>query len=332
MNKTERLDSLCPLCASENYASISDKDRHGKKLMTVLCQVCGHVFSNPQPLEKDLGVFYAKDYRAQYKGTLTPKFKHVYRAGCRALERARDLSDYISPERSLLDIGSGGGEFLYLMQKLGISAAGIEPNIGYANFASAQYGVKIEVSRVEDLVNTAKLWDLITIHHVLEHLLSPVEVLKSIAGVLSPNGVLVVEVPNIEANYHAPKRQFHPAHIHTFSSEGLIFAANQAGLELVRMRIMPHTRHLNAIFRQSPFQIAHLDPSVADRIFTHLKYIRKGSDFLSSRSYQRLYSNIKRPFKEYYALFRLGMPKDPRILLDSLYGSPVFHKVRCPLE
>jgi SAM-dependent methyltransferase len=43
-------------------------------------------------------------------------------------------------------------------------------------------------------------FDVITISHVLEHILNPVEILKLIRQSLAPDGVLYVEVPNIPAD------------------------------------------------------------------------------------------------------------------------------------
>jgi hypothetical protein len=117
------------------------------------------------------------------------------------------------------------------------------------------------------------------------------------------------------------------AHLHNFSFEGLIFAANQAGLQLNSIQTMPNTKHLNAVFKKWAPQKVNLDPSVAPRVLMHLKNKKQGLDFLCSRPYLRLYANFKRPLKEYCGLLALGIPHDPKVLLDSLYSPVVLGKI-----
>ena len=89
------IEILCPLCKSDDQSGVGTLDRHGEPLRTVLCRSCGHVFTNPQPTTSELQEFYGEKYRLTYKGTGTPKQKHVYRAGLRALERLEQLQNHL---------------------------------------------------------------------------------------------------------------------------------------------------------------------------------------------------------------------------------------------
>jgi 2-polyprenyl-3-methyl-5-hydroxy-6-metoxy-1,4-benzoquinol methylase len=309
----------CPLCASDKLVRVGERDRHGSALTTDLCQRCGHVFTNPQPTETDLDAFYTERYRSAYKGVVTPKKKHVYRAGLRALERLERLSPILNPGNKILDVGAGGGEFTYLMTKAGYTIQGIEPNRGYAEFAKAEYSVNIQVGTVSDLATPDMTWDVITLHHVFEHLADPVTVLKGLASLLSENGVIVIEVPNVEARYHGPKRRFHFAHLHTFSKEGLTLAANSAGLSTQDTTLQPNTNHINSIFRKSASQAPDFDEVVAHRIHRHLLADTPMRDLLTSRPYRRLWANLNRPLREKRALMRLNAQTNARDILDAMF-------------
>jgi len=275
-------------------------------------------------MQEEVNSFYQSHYRASYKGVTRPKLKHVYRAGIRALERFSDLEPYYNKSMRFLDIGSGGGEFVYLLHSLGYHAAGIEPNRGYAEFSQAEYGCSIKIGSVEDIANGEQAFNIITLHHVLEHLIDPVAVLKRIAGVLPDSGLLAVEVPNVEAQYHGPRRQYHLAHLHTFSREALLSAGHRAGLEAVKTKLQPETQHIFVIFRKAFTHIeVNFNRSVALRIEANLRSYTPLRDTFSSRPYRKLWANITRPIREHTAILRHGRPNHPKILLDRLFEKKV---------
>lgn len=314
----------CPLCQDNRYSVVSELDRNGGTLRTVLCRQCGHVFTNPRPTEEEMNSFYQGHYRASYKGVTRPKLKHVYRAGLRALERVSDLEPYCNKGMRFLDIGSGGGEFVYLLHSLGYNAAGIEPNRGYAEFSQAEYGCAIKIGSVEDIANGEQAFNIITLHHVLEHLIDPVAVLKRIASILPDSGLLAVAVPNVEAQYHGPRRQYHLAHLHTFSIEGLLGAGHRAGLEAVKTMLQPETQHISVIFRKAFTHIeVSFNHSVALRIEASLRSYTPLRDTFSSRPYRKLWANITRPIREHTAMLRHGRPNHAKLLLDRLFEKRV---------
>lgn len=317
----------CPLCASTNLTCISQKDRHGAPLKTDLCRSCGHVFTNPQPTKAELDSFYADKYRSSYKGVTTPKPKHVYRAGLRALERLDRLRPFAHQQSRVLDIGSGGGEFVYLMQTAGYDAKGIEPNQGYAAFSKSSYDIDVDVGTVESVLHSNAVWDVITLHHVLEHLADPVAVLRSLAQRLSDTGVLIIEVPNVEARYHGPHRLFHFAHLHNFSDAGLVYAGALAGLAVRDLKILPGTGHLNVVFKRSDQVSADISTCRAADIDHHLKTYNRLGDALSARPFRRLWANAKRPIREAQALRKLGNPDSAREILDRMYGPALLIRV-----
>src|SRR5215210_3503977 len=125
----------CNLCGSREVEEIGQLDRNRKPLRTVICQRCGLVWTDPRPREEEIVNFYTEDYRLEYKGAYQPRLKHVYRAGRGAIDRYQRIKDLLNPEHNILDIGAGGGEFVYVMRRLGFDARGIEPNRGYAAYA-----------------------------------------------------------------------------------------------------------------------------------------------------------------------------------------------------
>lgn len=109
---------------------------------------------------------------------------------------------------SVLDVGSGAGFFMFVLQKKGIRIEGIEPNEEYASFASKTLELeKVKTGFLLEM-EAAQQYDIITINHVFEHLPNPKEAMLHLYKLIKPGGRLLLEVPNIEATYHSPDKYF----------------------------------------------------------------------------------------------------------------------------
>lgn len=218
----------CNLCGGKEVAILSNRSRSGKPLRTVICRACGLVWSDPRPYEARR--FYEEEYRLSYKQTHSPKLKHVLRAGKVALSRFEKIAQLLSSRKAVLDVGSGGGEFAYLLQTLGHAVSGVEPNRGYADHSIRDYDLTVQVGFVQDAVFSPESFDVVTMWHVLEHTEDPGRVLALLRSWLKVDGMLVVEVPNIESTCQAPKNTFHEAHLYNFNVVSLRRLAEKHGL------------------------------------------------------------------------------------------------------
>ena len=215
----------CALCGGNDFKLISEKDSKSKgELIVCVCNACSMVSQNPVPTEQEVEQYYSTEYRQDYKQVFEPKLKHVYRAGNLALNRLEFLTKNNVTSGKLLDVGAGGGEFTYVSSQLGFDSTGIEPNIGYSNYAKDQYQTNVKTGQ---LVNIDDNFDVITMFHVMEHIPDPVEAFKKLYDLLSSGGSLFIEVPNIETHSQSPVNTFFKAHIHYFSAATLTACASQ---------------------------------------------------------------------------------------------------------
>jgi len=215
----------CALCGGNDFKLISEKDSKSKgKLLVCVCNACSMVSQNPVPTEQEVEQYYSTEYRQDYKQVFEPKLKHVYRAGNLALNRLEFLTKNNVTSGKLLDVGAGGGEFTYVSSQLGFDSTGIEPNIGYSNYAKDQYQANVKTGQLVDIDDK---FDVITMFHVMEHIPDPVKTFKKLYDLLNDGGSLFVEVPNIETYSQSPDNTFFKAHIHYFSETTLISAASQ---------------------------------------------------------------------------------------------------------
>lgn len=241
-----------------------------------LCEGCGFVQQSPIPSDHELRIYYSHHYRTDYKHTYSPKPKYVYRAGRAAQNRMAFVIEYLGANGqkanglSMLDIGAGGGEVVFAATQAGFHAKGIEPNEGYSVFARDNYGIEVSTAHLDDVSN--EQFSIVTMFHVLEHMPSPQKVFRKLHELLRPDGLLVIEVPNIEQPDASPSNIFFKAHLYYYSASTLIYAASEA-FEPV---LVEHTGNLRAIFKRRPALVAACRPTAEQIEQTKRRLREKG--------------------------------------------------------
>lgn len=125
----------------------------------------------------------------------------------------------------LLDIGCGNGSFLSAWSRLipGWSLCGSEVSEKYKARVESIPGVeKLFACDVPDIPGS---FDVISLVHVLEHIPSPVEVLRQARRKLKPGGLLFVEVPDCEQNVFMLLVADHCSHFSPPLLAGVVAAA-----------------------------------------------------------------------------------------------------------
>lgn len=248
--------NACPVCDARQACRIGTRDRRGAPLASVLCQRCGHAWTDPLPSEADLERFYAQRYRAEYKRVHVPKAYHVLRAARVAAGRLQWLRSTLPAGGAHLDIGAGGGEFAALAQQAGYRVTAIEPNEGYARHAQDTYGLNILNCGMfaADLPPTS--FASATLFHVLEHLIDPRAALRRVACWLHDDGLLYLEVPNLLDTAQSPRSRYHRAHLHHFSAPTLTMVLAQAGFSVARLWTSADGGVISAIARRDRAVVA----------------------------------------------------------------------------
>jgi 2-polyprenyl-3-methyl-5-hydroxy-6-metoxy-1,4-benzoquinol methylase len=299
---------------------VGTRDRDGSALQTAMCIACGHVFSNPPPTLEAMAAYYRDRYRTDYKGVRTPKLKHVLRAGHRALERLDRIRAFVPPSARVLDIGAGGGEFVYLLGRAGYDAIGVEPNVGYADYARAAYDIDMRPGTLESAQIDAASFDVVTLHHVLEHVIDPHGALGRIAAWLQPRGSVIIEVPNVMSWFHAPRRRFHRAHVQTFHAKGLEDLLAAHGFETIDAAITDGPAHVNVVARTSSAAALRGFRDCSADVRAHLRNHTELSHVTSGMALRRVWGNLTRPWRESRQLAALDA-SGPRAILDGLFDA-----------
>jgi 2-polyprenyl-3-methyl-5-hydroxy-6-metoxy-1,4-benzoquinol methylase len=132
-----------------------------------------------------------------------------------------------------LDVGCGSWSlWLERLRKMGFkNLTGVDP---FISNNVEKCGINIQKKRLSDI---AGQFDLITLHHSLEHIPNQQEALAAARDLLAPNGVILVRIP-IVSSYAWEKYGTNwvemdpPRHLYLHSKKSIELLGQQVGLEL----------------------------------------------------------------------------------------------------
>jgi len=217
----------CPICdgiKSGDFLSIKDHFLSQEIFHIKQCASCGFRFINPRPDADEIGNYYkSEDYishDASNKGLIGRIYKIARNFSIRYKYK---LVRRYCPGGTILDIGCGTGEFLAYCKKMGYQCVGIEPSEKARTFAKNQNGISVFDQITNKELKPVK-FDCITMWHVLEHVHDLNETLQKIDTLLTPEGVLIIAVPNSNS-YDARKYKTFwaaydvPRHLYHFTAD-----------------------------------------------------------------------------------------------------------------
>ncbi|HEY9712710.1 MAG TPA: class I SAM-dependent methyltransferase, partial [Chroococcales cyanobacterium] len=155
-------------------------------------------------------------------------------------------------ELTFLDVGCGNGRYLKMLQALGYDRDklyGVELSQQQVDRLN-QEGYRAFYGRIEEVSQRLpqQSFDLIVILQVLEHVDNPAAVVSTLAQLLRPGGLLIIETPNTESldlslfkekywgGYHFPR------HWNLFNCDNLNLMVEASGLKRRAVNFLPaHT-------------------------------------------------------------------------------------------
>ncbi len=315
MTQNETRIVPCLICNSNDWRTISSKDRKASPLKTVLCNGCGLVRHAQVPDGEEVEKFYAVDYRRDYKNFKSPRRKHIYRAARGAARIFARLQPFLVQGSRGLDFGSGPGVKAYFFKMHGYDMSALEPGLDYAKYSAQAFELNVTSTTWEKAeFNTP--FDFIICHHVLEHLTDPFAALARMNSWLKDGGVLFLAVPDLDEAFgdKAPDHFFHTAHIYNFNRETLTAVCHRAGFEIVDEN--DHQgRNTSFILRKSqePLEDSFSKiPSNAEQLTTRFQEMEMENYYVSSKPAKKFSRKTLRYLKEW--LVCLLAPDPTRIV------------------
>ncbi len=196
---------------------VSEKDRYGLAIKTLLCKNCGLMRSEKVLDDYSIGEFYKNYYRSMYKGKEIASeefFNQNIRRGEVFLERVKSLG-LLDDVNNVFEMGCSSGALLYAFHKQNKKVSGCDFDVRYLSYGKSK-GMALYEGEIDDAQTPDNSQDLIILSHVMEHFANPNDKINSLIRKISPEKYFLIEVPGIftiEEDYFNTLVYFHVAHV-----------------------------------------------------------------------------------------------------------------------
>jgi SAM-dependent methyltransferase len=233
----------CPWCGGVRLRRLltsGDLQHHRPGVFRLdRCRSCGHIFQNPRLSVAGLN-FHYKEF---YDGNGGGEVERGFRLGApHYRDRAKMLRGHATPD-AWLDVGGGHGHFCN-------AARDVWPR---TRFDALDMSRSVEEAARQGWIDRGHLgffpqladelagsYDVVSMHHYLEHTVDPYAELDAAAKVLPPGGHLLIEVPDPEWPLGRLAGRwwhcwFQPQHLNLIPMRNLVDALADRGLETVEV-------------------------------------------------------------------------------------------------
>jgi SAM-dependent methyltransferase len=194
-------NAVCPICSKADSRLIREYRYHhavfaGRSLVS--CNHCQMVFVSPMPDDAEWDAYNSGYFENAHGGITTDKLGMAFHSGINLL-RVLHVEAFQKLHKitikNVLEIGPGSGQFAgkwLSRHKETQTYYGIESDeTCHEKLKTIGLIVSSDPTTLEDNQH----FDLVVISHVLEHTIDPVKFLTGCTRLLSPGGILFVEVP-----------------------------------------------------------------------------------------------------------------------------------------
>ncbi len=213
------------------------------------CAGCGHVFQNPALSPAGLDHYYAEFY----EGEGEEPWEFAFAAMGGAYRKRTDALARHTEPRAWLDVGTGHGHFCLVARQRWPEATFDGLDLSESVEEAARRGWIDAGYRglFPDLADSlSRSYDVVSMHHYLEHTRDPRLELAAAAKALEPGGHLMIEGPDVDCPWSRRlgpywRCWFQPQHQHFVTCDNLVAALEGSGFDVVAVERGPATEGMD---------------------------------------------------------------------------------------
>ena len=239
--------ATCLVCPSTRFQPVFERVIRAVPLRFVRCAGCGLVFQNPRLTREALAHYFSsstfiKDSGAGESALREQLGYYDYLAWDESYRRTahlrlKRLKRFRPPPGLLLEIGTATGSFLNEARGAGFTVRGLDVSATFASMARDRYGLDIEVAFVEDADLPESTYDVVCNFGGVACWRDPLKGLENVRRTLKPDGVFVLNHPNIEGLVGrvlgAGYPEFNHASLTVFSNQTMRRCLDSAGFRVL---------------------------------------------------------------------------------------------------
>ena len=218
----------CPLCGSKHSRNLIKRTFEDMQNIVPFssyivskCDNCGMIYAGDIVEVIPLNEYYnnlSKYETSAYFVSTARKEKHE--------KSISFLNDYINEDDDILEIGCGGGNFLYQLQNQGYKKlTGIEPSEKNVAGIIDRWNIQCYVGAIGENISEIQdsKYKLVILECVLEHILDLGGAISQLKGYIERDGYLFLELPDITnwGKIEDLYQQFSVEHVNYFSLQSL---------------------------------------------------------------------------------------------------------------
>ncbi len=257
-----KISMKCVLCEKDDFKILTNMVRYNIPRKVVQCTNCSLIsLENPT---SDVMDYSGSEYRSLYGPILGKKVseKEMYDIQIKfQQERFDHVKSLVNHSSKVLEVGCSTGHFLYTVKEHVKEVVGIELDKSHAKFARENCNLNVYDRPINETSISDNYFDVIFMFQVLEHIPNPIEFLSEYKKYLKPNGIIYIEVPNINDSllsiYDIPSYQkfyFRHPHVYYYSELTLQKILEKAGFNGTTKTIQEYTvfNHLHWLLTGNP--------------------------------------------------------------------------------
>lgn len=209
--------TTCVNCGSKEIGSRNWILRNDFRLGE--CYSCGFRFAQPRPALQYLIEYYDSIANSRF-------YRHTDKQALKSVADILRLTRAYHPNaKRVLEIGCSTAYYLQGLKLKGYEVMGTELSSDAVNLAKEWYDIQVFNAEFPP-ESLASQFDVVIIHHVIEHVLEPRQFLERADRYLAKGGIVILETPNIKsAGINLFKRHYPvlcpPGHLNFFSLKTL---------------------------------------------------------------------------------------------------------------
>ncbi|UCH64872.1 MAG: class I SAM-dependent methyltransferase [Ignavibacterium sp.] len=188
MKKYDDILVKCKICGSQKI-QLCLSDLNDNEIYK--CNDCKIQFMNPQYTDEYLSDYYSHYTKEEPQWDEPLSYGHNYYMSL--------VEKYGAQKGNLLDIGSGKGHLIKEAKKRGWKPYGYDVDCSSVEYFSKKLNIKIFCGDFEKIDWKDKTFNMVSMHHVFEHLKDPISYLQIIDKILVKDGLLFIALPNIKS-------------------------------------------------------------------------------------------------------------------------------------
>ncbi len=266
--RTKASDNTCQLCGSENVKILCRKP--GFNILK--CGTCAFIFNENWRVFSDTSKVQSDEFINEDRDAgKTENEQDLYSERFR-----RELAqiEKYKTKGKLLDVGSCYGSFLRVAKESGWQVYGVEIDKKAAEYCISDLGLDVYCGTLKDRGFPENYFDVVTLFRVFEHIPDFHETLSIIKKILKPDGLLVMEVPDVgdmrRKLFKQDWEMFRDNHLWYFSKSTLKLLLGKYGFKICAFKPSGGTEIITKLDKNTKFDIK----GVCLKYYKYLKPVR----------------------------------------------------------